>query len=173
MRLFPNSDFTNFCAPCSLGTALLQPYPNRGVWTSSEVALPGICMLALGNWVPENVPFFPQHSLAQLHGVAAAPTLTSAIDLCNWPAPLQTKETCIWVKEAIKKIPISSRIFSLGSLRCKSYSLFSGAFLLPHLGLMLDSSCTDSGSFLTFNSSLGAGYLLNYLIFVELDYLLN
>lgn len=38
-------------------------------------------MLALGNWVPENVPFFPQHSLAQLHGAAVAPTLTSAIDL--------------------------------------------------------------------------------------------
>lgn len=100
------------CSPCSLGRALSQPRLDRGIWTSSEVALPGICMLALGNRAPENIPFSPQHPLAQVHAAAAAPTLTNG----EQPAPLQTKETCIRVKEVIKKYPLAQEHFHWGRL---------------------------------------------------------
>lgn len=40
--------------------------------------------------------------------------------------------------------------------------MLSEASLLPHLGLVLDSSCTNSEGFPLFHSSLNAGgYLLN------------
>lgn len=79
------------------GVLLLQPHPDRGIWTSSELILPGICMLALGSW---ECLFLPSALLGTAPWCCC---WCSHID--QWseqPASLQTKETGIWVKETIK-----------------------------------------------------------------------